>query len=46
MKKNILKQLLVLTVFAAVLATLSSCNKGYGCPTNFKAVKTAVQVLQ
>ncbi|GIV32432.1 MAG: hypothetical protein KatS3mg030_734 [Saprospiraceae bacterium] len=46
MKKNILKQLLVLTIFAAVLASLSSCNKGYGCPTNFKAVKTVVQAIK
>jgi hypothetical protein len=46
MKKSTLKQVLVLVAFLAVVASFASCNKGYGCPTNFKAVKTAVQLVR
>lgn len=49
MKKNTLKQLLVFVAFLALAASVSSCNKGYGCPTNFKAVKvvnTAIQLVK
>ncbi len=42
MKNNTLRQVIVLVVFCAMAASFASCNKGYGCPTNFKAVK-AVQ---
>jgi len=45
MKKSTLKQLLIVLTFFTVAATLSSCNKGYGCPTNFKVAKAA-QVVQ
>jgi predicted small secreted protein len=46
MKKSTLKQIIVFAVFVAFAASVSSCNKGYGCPTNFKAVKTAVNILK
>lgn len=34
------KSLLLLLVFAVGVLTLSSCNRGYGCPTNVKAELT------
>ncbi len=34
------KNLLLLLVFAGGLLTLSSCNRGYGCPTNLEAELT------
>ena len=46
MKKNTFKHILVLIAFVAFAASISSCNKGYGCPNNFKAVKAAVSVLK
>ncbi|MEZ4954846.1 MAG: hypothetical protein R2825_14870 [Saprospiraceae bacterium] len=46
MKKNTLKQVLVLIAFVAFAASISSCNKGYGCPNNFKVVKTAIDALK
>lgn len=46
MKKNTLKQVLVLIAFVAFAASITSCNKGYGCPNNFKVVKTTVSILQ
>ena len=46
MKKNTLKQVLVLIAFVAFAASVSSCNKGYGCPNNFKAAKTVVNALR
>jgi predicted small secreted protein len=46
MKKSILKQIFVVIVFAALASAMTSCNKGYGCPTNFKAVKAAVELVK
>lgn len=46
MKKNTLKQVLVLIAFVAFAASISSCNKGYGCPNNFKVVKTAIDAIK
>lgn len=46
MKKSTLKQVVVLAVFFALAASFASCNKGYGCPNNFKAVKTVVQLVK
>jgi len=45
MKKNTLKQLLIIVAFFALAASVSSCNKGYGCPTNFKAVNAAAAAI-
>ena len=35
MKLTSVKTLLVAFGFVACLLTMSSCNKGYGCPTDF-----------
>jgi hypothetical protein len=45
MKGKILKQIVVLLVFAAAASTLTSCNRGYGCP-QFSAADAAVQVVE
>jgi len=34
-KVKILKQLVPVIVFLGLLASLSSCNRGMGCPNNF-----------
>ena len=46
MKKSTIKQVLVLVAFFAFAASISSCNKGYGCPNNFKVVKNVVQAIK
>lgn len=33
--KTLVKSISKLLVAAAVLMVFSSCNRGYGCPTNF-----------
>lgn len=35
MKLSSLKTFLVAIGFVATLVTMSSCNKGYGCPSDF-----------
>lgn len=37
MKTNVTRSLVVVAIFAFAAASLSSCNRGYGCPTNFSA---------
>ncbi len=37
---------MVLVAFIALAASFASCNKGYGCPNNFKAVKTAIELVK
>ena len=51
MKKRFLKSTAICLAIAGFACSMTSCNKGYGCPNNFKieqvsttAVKTAVQV--
>ena len=49
MKKSTLKQIFMLAAFFALAGSFASCNKGYGCPTNFKAgkiVQTAVEIIK
>lgn len=46
MKKSTVKHLIVAIVFVAFAASLSSCNKGYGCPNNFKVVKNVVELVK
>lgn len=46
MKKSTLKQFVVLAAFFALAASFASCNKGYGCPNNFKAVTSVVQLIK
>ncbi len=36
MKKNLSKHLFLLLLLTAVAGSFTACNKGYGCPTNFK----------
>ncbi len=52
MKKSIFKPVFVFATLLLLAASVSSCNKGYGCPTNFKAIKvlqaatSAIEVIQ
>lgn len=46
MKKSTLKQVVVAIAFLAIAASFASCNKGYGCPNNFKVVKNAVELVK
>lgn len=46
MKKSTLKQVVILAAFFALAASFASCNKGYGCPNNFKAVKAAIELVK
>ncbi len=45
---QIKKSLATLLLAAAFLGFASSCHRGYGCPTNLKAVgvKAAVEVVK
>jgi len=45
MKFKMLKKLIPAIVLLALLATLSSCNRGLGCPNNFSIGETVSQVL-
>ena len=36
-----LKKIAIFAVLASVIALSSSCNRGVGCPTNFKAEQAA-----
>ena len=48
MKKNFFKNAILLVAFAATLGAMTSCNRGYGCPTNFSAgdvVSTLTKVI-
>ena len=46
MKKSTIKNLLAAIAFVAFAASISSCNKGYGCPTNFKVIQHVVQLVK
>ncbi|MEL7020204.1 MAG: hypothetical protein AAGK47_01230 [Bacteroidota bacterium] len=46
MKKNTFRQFVALFAFVAMLASLASCNRGYGCPTNFSADTAVEQVIK
>jgi len=43
MKKRMLKSTVLFFAFAAFATSFTSCNKGYGCPSNFSVDKVAVQ---
>ena len=45
MKKQILKPIAVFFVLAIVASSFTSCNKGYGCPSNFKADKISAKAV-
>lgn len=44
MKTKLIKNLIPAVILIAFLATLSSCNRGMGCPNNF-SIDTAVKVI-
>lgn len=46
MKVQVLKKALYLVVFTATVASFTSCNKGYGCPNNFKIEKVATKAVK
>jgi hypothetical protein len=46
MKSKSLKQIVSFVAFVAILASFTSCNKGYGCPNNFSAGDNAVQLVK
>jgi hypothetical protein len=46
MKKNTLKQVALFAAFLMIAASFASCNKGYGCPNNFKALKAAKAAVE
>ncbi len=42
-----IKQILTAVILLAFVASISSCNRGYGCPNNFKAaVEKTTQAAQ
>jgi len=45
-KVQFLRKALYFVVFLAVASAFTSCNKGYGCPTNFKVDKVVVKTAQ
>ncbi|MEZ5044468.1 MAG: hypothetical protein R2828_31530 [Saprospiraceae bacterium] len=46
MKSRKFKQLLSLFTFLMVFSTFTSCNRGYGCPSNFSMNETVVQIVK
>ena len=42
-KMNSFKKLIPVFLFLFALATLSSCNRGVGCPSDFSIGQTAVE---
>ena len=46
MKINNIKSLLAVVAIVVVSATMSSCNRGYGCPNNFSISEQAVDAAQ
>lgn len=45
MKGKKLKHLVVLLAFAATIGSMTSCQRGYGCPNNFSIETVAAQVI-
>jgi predicted small secreted protein len=46
MKKASFKSLLAAVALLVVMSTLSSCNRGYGCPNNVSVSQKAVQMVK
>jgi hypothetical protein len=44
MKKSI-KQIVLAAIVMVALGSLTSCNRGYGCPDNFSISETATQLV-
>lgn len=45
MKKASVKSLMAMFAALILLGSLSSCNRGYGCPNNFSMNHKAVQMV-
>ena len=46
MKIKNLKQIAVVAAFLLTAASFTSCNRGYGCPSNFSVEKAGTQVVK
>ena len=46
MKIKNLKQIAVVAAFLLTAASFTSCNRGYGCPSNFSIDQVGVQVVK
>lgn len=46
MKLNKMKRFFFGLVLLAAASSFSSCNRGYGCPTNFSMNDTVVKVVK
>jgi hypothetical protein len=44
MRRNLLKKLLPIVVLAILGLSVSSCNRGMGCPSNFSAKAVVSQL--
>lgn len=45
MKSNIIRSILAVAILALAAISFSSCNRGYGCPTNFSISSVTSAVL-
>lgn len=45
MKNKTLRQTLAICALIALAASFSSCNRGYGCPSNFSVDKVVGKVV-
>lgn len=45
MKKNLSKSLALVAVLALAALSMTSCNRGYGCPSDFSVAENVVQPI-
>ena len=46
MNRRKLKQVITAMAFLAITASFTSCNRGYGCPSNFSVQDTVVKMVK
>jgi hypothetical protein len=46
MKSNKLRKLVAVFGLLAILASFSSCNRGYGCPNNFSISDPVIELVK
>ncbi len=46
MKFKNLKQIAIVAAFLLTAASFTSCNRGYGCPSNFSVEQVGTQVVK
>jgi len=46
MKIKNLKQIAVVAAFLLTAASFTSCNRGYGCPSNFSVEQAGIQLVK